>query len=209
MASHGYGHERASDLDRGASVTTSCAPSGCWKTSGGVPVLGYRAQLLHRVGQPVGAGLLAAAGYRYSSSIYPIPTTTTACRTRRGSPSSRATGCSRSRITTLRLLNRNLPSSGGGWLPAAALRRVALDAAQGQHGPEPKGRLLLPPWEIDTEQPRVAGIDAKTGSRHYVNIDRMERRLRRLLGDFRWGRMDQIFLNRARRRARCLNLTPQ
>ena len=40
----------------------------------------------------------------------------------------------------------------------------------------------------------VAGIDAKTRFRHYVNIPRMEARLDRLLGDFRWGRMDEIFL---------------
>ena len=50
------------------------------------------------------------------------------------------------------------------------------------------------PWEIDHGQPRVAGIDLKTRFRHYVNIDRMERRLDGLLGDFRWGRMDEIFL---------------
>ena len=50
------------------------------------------------------------------------------------------------------------------------------------------------PWEIDTAQPRVAGIDAKTRFRHYVNIPRMEGRLQALMSDFRWGRMDQIFL---------------
>ena len=53
------------------------------------------------------------------------------------------------------------------------------------------------PWEIDADEPRVAGIDAKTRFRHYVNIERTEDRLRRLMGDFRWGRMDHIFLPRA------------
>ena len=51
------------------------------------------------------------------------------------------------------------------------------------------------PWEIDAEQPRIAGIGAKTRFRHYVNIKHMEQRLRRLLGDFKWGRMDEIFLD--------------
>ena len=54
------------------------------------------------------------------------------------------------------------------------------------------------PWEIDTGQPRIAGIDRKTRFRHYVNIHRMERRLHSLLGDFKWGRMDHLFLHRAR-----------
>ena len=40
----------------------------------------------------------------------------------------------------------------------------------------------------------MSGIDAKTRFRHYVNIGRTEARLRRLIGDFRWGRMDHIFL---------------
>jgi len=52
------------------------------------------------------------------------------------------------------------------------------------------------PWEIDVDQPRVAGVGLKTRFRHYVNIHRMEHRLRRLISDFSWGRMDQLFLNR-------------
>jgi len=50
------------------------------------------------------------------------------------------------------------------------------------------------PWEIDAGQPRVPGVGVKTRFRHYVNIARTEQRLGRLLQDFRWGRMDQIFL---------------
>jgi hypothetical protein len=53
------------------------------------------------------------------------------------------------------------------------------------------------PWEIDPGQPRIDGIDRKTRFRHYVNIHRMEGRLHSLLGDFKWGRMDRLFLNRA------------
>ena len=43
----------------------------------------------------------------------------------------------------------------------------------------------------------LPGIDSRTRFRHYVNIGRMERRLRRLMGDFSWGRMDDIFLRPA------------
>ncbi|MEO5734526.1 MAG: DUF3473 domain-containing protein, partial [Rubrivivax sp.] len=50
------------------------------------------------------------------------------------------------------------------------------------------------PWEIDAGQPRIKGIDAKTRFRHYVNIGRTEDRLRQLMQDFRWDRMDRIFL---------------
>ena len=53
------------------------------------------------------------------------------------------------------------------------------------------------PWEIDPAQPRVPGIDARTRFRHYVNLERNEDKLGRLIADFRWGRMDHIFLHRS------------
>ncbi len=64
-------------------------------------------------------------------------------------------------VTTLRLFGRNLPASGGGYfrlLPYALsrwlLRRV--NARDGQ-----PAIFYFHPWEIDPEQPRVAGIDAQ------------------------------------------------
>ncbi len=141
---------------------------------------------------------LAAAGYRYSSSIYPVK------HDHYGMPDAprfayTAVGGALLEVppTTLRVLNRNLPSSGGGWfrlLPYAASRwmieRVNRDDREA-------AVFYFHPWEIDAGQPRIPGIDAKTRFRHYVNIARMEGRLRQLLRDFRWGRMDQIFLARA------------
>ena len=100
-------------------------------------------------------------------------------------------------VTTLRVRGRNLPSSGGGYfrlLPYAVsrwmIRRVNTTDRK-------SAIFYFHPWEIDPGQPRVAGIDLKTRFRHYVNINRMERRLGGLLGDFRWGRMDEIFLGAA------------
>jgi len=99
-------------------------------------------------------------------------------------------------ITTLRVLKRNLPSSGGGYfrLLPYALSRWMLGRVNTTDGES--GVFYFHPWEIDTEQPRVAGISSKTRFRHYVNIHRMEGRLNRLLGDFKWGRMDHIFLDK-------------
>jgi hypothetical protein len=49
------------------------------------------------------------------------------------------------------------------------------------------------PWEIDPGQPRIAGTSLKTRFRHYINLERTEPRLSRLLRDFRWGRVDDVF----------------
>jgi hypothetical protein len=39
----------------------------------------------------------------------------------------------------------------------------------------------------------MSGVGFKTRCRHYLNLERTEPRLGRLLGDFRWGRVDQVF----------------
>ena len=100
-------------------------------------------------------------------------------------------------MTTLRVLDRNLPSSGGGYfrLLPYALSRWMIGRVNRQD--REAAVFYFHPWELDTGQPRIPGIGAKTRFRHYVNIPRMERRLGALLRDFRWGRMDDIFLRRA------------
>ena len=160
-------------------------------------VKGYRAPSFS-----IGAGNLWAfdclvrAGYSYSSSIYPIR------HDHYGMPESPRfvhevrPSLIEIPITTVRLLNRNLPSSGGGYfrLLPYALSRWMLGRVN-QHDRE-AGIFYFHPWEIDTGQPRIPGISRKTRFRHYVNISRMQGRLNRLLDDFKWGRMDHIFLDK-------------
>ncbi len=199
LASHGYGHERASDLSREAFTDDIRRAKHLLEDLGGVPVLGYRAPSFS-IGQDNlwAFDCLHATGHRYSSSIYPI------AHDHYGMPDAPrfahtvAGGLIEIPITTLRLGGRNLPSSGGGYfrlLPYALsrwmIRRVNATDRQ-------SAIFYFHPWEIDQGQPRVAGINLKTRFRHYVNIDRMERRLDQLLQDFRWGRMDDIFLGQPR-----------
>ncbi|WP_137918836.1 XrtA system polysaccharide deacetylase [Hydrogenophaga sp. 2FB] len=195
LASHGYGHQRVSDLSEAEFFDDITRAKGLLEDIGGQAVLGYRAPSFS-----IGAGNLWAldtlkrAGYRYSSSIYPVR------HDHYGMPDAPRfahqirDGLLEVPPTTLRLFNRNLPSSGGGYfrlmpysLSRWMLQQVNLRDAQ-------SAIFYFHPWEIDPEQPRVAGIDLKTRFRHYVNIGRTEQRLSRLLDDFRWGRMDQIFL---------------
>ena len=53
------------------------------------------------------------------------------------------------------------------------------------------------PWELDPGQPRQQGLEWKTRFRHYVNLDRMDGRIRALTRDFAWDRMDRLFLGAA------------
>ena len=197
VASHGYGHERASDLGREAFRADVERAKQVLEDLCGTEVAGYRAPSFS-----IGPGnlwaldCLARVGYRYSSSIYPIR------HDHYGMPDAprfahqAAGGLVEIPITTLRLFNRNFPSSGGGYfrLLPYALSRWMLRQVNAVDG-EP-AVFYFHPWEIDTAQPRIAGIDRKTRFRHYLNIHRMESRLQSLLGDFKWGRMDRLFLGR-------------
>ncbi len=198
LASHGYGHERASDLSPAAFKHDVERAKALLEDIAGCEVHGYRAPSFS-----IGQGnlwafdVLGQAGYRYSSSIYPIR------HDHYGMPDAPRfahrvqAGLLEVPVTTLRLGRRNLPSSGGGYfrlLPYALSRWMIRRVNQVDRQ---SAIFYFHPWEIDPGQPRVAGIDARTRFRHYLNIDRMEGRLGALLGDFRWGRMDDIFLGTA------------
>ena len=196
VASHGYGHERVSDLTPEAFAHDIRTAKHLLEDIAGVAVTGYRAPSFS-----IGQGnlwaldVLQQEGYRYSSSIYPIQ------HDHYGMPDApRFAHRIRPDLievppTTLRMFNRNLPSSGGGYFrlfPYALSRWMLRQVNQNDQQP---AIFYFHPWEIDAAQPRVAGIDVRTRFRHYVNIPRMEQRLQRLLQDFQWGRMDHIFLN--------------
>jgi polysaccharide deacetylase family protein (PEP-CTERM system associated) len=195
LASHGYGHERASDLSPEAFAADITRAKALLEDLGGVEVRGYRAPSFSIGVHNLWAfDSLARAGYRYSSSIYPIQ------HDHYGMPDSPrfayrvGAGLLEVPVTTVRLLKRNLPSSGGGYfrlLPYPVSRWLMRRVNTVDREP---AVFYFHPWEIDPDQPRVAGVDAKSRFRHYVNIGRNEGRLHRLMQDFRWGRMDDIFL---------------
>jgi len=197
LASHGYGHERASDLSEVAFYQDVHRAKALLEDLGGVEVKGYRAPSFS-----IGQGNLWAldtllrAGYRYSSSIYPVK------HDHYGMPDAPRfaypvrEGLLEVPPTTLRLGQRNLPSSGGGYfrlLPYAVSRWMLQQVNERDQQP---AIFYFHPWEIDPDQPRVAGAGWKSRFRHYVNLHRTEPRLRRLLRDFCWGRMDEVFLSR-------------
>lgn len=195
LASHGYGHERASGQSPEAFFSDIQLAKVILEDVSGSAVYGYRAPSFSiDEDNPWAFDALARAGYRYSSSIYPIE------HDHYGMPNAprfafeARPGLLEIPITTLRLFGRNFPSSGGGYfrLLPYALSRWMLGRVNAVDSEACV--FYFHPWEIDCEQPRVAGINHKTRFRHYVNIWRMEGRLKQLLNDFNWGRMDQLFL---------------
>jgi polysaccharide deacetylase family protein (PEP-CTERM system associated) len=195
LASHGYGHERASDLDRQAFFQDVQRAKALLEDLGGVEVKGYRAPSFSIGEKNLWAfDVLAETGHRYSSSVYPI------AHDHYGMPDAPRfvhpvrDGLIEVPVTTNRIGGRNLPSSGGGYfrlLPYGVSRWLIRRVNEVD---QQSAVFYFHPWEIDPGQPRVPGVDAKSRFRHYVNLSRTEGRIRRLLKDFQWGRMDEIFL---------------
>ena len=200
LASHGYGHQRVSDLDRAGFFEDITRAKKLLEDLGGQAVIGYRAPSFSIGEKNLWAlDTLGEAGYQYSSSIYPIR------HDHYGMPNAprfafrpdTAKSFIELPATTIRFFDRNLPAAGGGYfrlLPYQisrwSIRRVNAKDQQ-------PCIFYCHPWEIDPEQPRPTGMALKTRFRHYVNLGRMEPRLRSLLKDFRWGRVDDVFFGSA------------
>ena len=198
VASHGYAHQRASDQSPQEFLADIRLAKTLLEDLSGQEVQGYRAPSFS-----IGTGnlwafdSLAEAGYRYSSSIYPIK------HDHYGIPDApRFMHDVRPSLieipaTTIRAFERNWPASGGGYfrLMPYLLSRRLIRRVNEQDGAA--AVFYFHPWEVDPQQPRVHGASAKARFRHYLNLHRMESRLELLLQDFKWGRMDEIFLKGA------------
>ncbi|SBT08826.1 Polysaccharide deactylase family protein, PEP-CTERM locus subfamily [Candidatus Accumulibacter aalborgensis] len=198
LASHGYGHQRASEMTEADFSADVERAKKMLEDLSGQEVKGYRAPSFSIGESNLWAfDCLERAGYRYSSSIYPIR------HDHYGMPDAprfahqvRA-GLVELPVTTARFLNRNWPASGGGYfrlLPYPLSRWLLQKVNEIDRQP---AIFYFHPWEIDAGQPRIPGISAKTRFRHYVNLQHTEGRLRRLIADFNWGRMDEVFLGSA------------
>ncbi len=199
LASHGYGHQRASDLSREQFHDDITRAKGLLEDIGGVAVRGYRAPSFSIGSRNLWAlDTLRDAGHIYSSSIYPI------AHDHYGMPEAPRfafhplnDAMLEFPPSTVQLFGRNLPAAGGGYfrlMPYALSRWLMRRVNQADGQP---CMFYFHPWELDPEQPRQVGISAKTRFRHYVNLNRMEGRIAHLLRDFEWGRVDQVFLKDA------------
>lgn len=197
LASHGMNHVRVTRQTPDEFREDVTQTKLLLEELGGVEVKGYRA-----ASYSIGASNLWAldvlheVGYRYSSSIYPIrhdhygmPEAPRFRHYPRGTA-----GILEVPITTVTLGENKFPCGGGGYfrLFPYALSRWALQRVNQLD--QQVGIFYFHPWEIDPGQPRVPGLGAKTRFRHYLNLERFEPRLRRLLQDFNWDRMDRLFL---------------
>ena len=194
LGNHGQNHDRvftftpqqfAADLERSRKAIEDAA---------GVAVRGYRAPSFSiNPHTPWAHEVMAEQGYSYSSSINPIK------HDHYGWPDAPRfafhplpdSELVEIPVTTAMLGKKRIAAGGGGFfrlLPYSysrwAIRQVNADARP--------GIIYFHPWEIDPDQPRVANAPIKSKLRHYTNLDAMAGKLKRLMADFKWDRLDRI-----------------
>lgn len=197
LASHGWAHQRVSDQEPQEFLDDIVRSKALLEDISGQKVLGYRAPSFSIGSKTLWAlDLLEEAGYRYSSSIYPIQ------HDHYGMPDAprfafypkNNGGLLELPVTTVRLFKKNIPAGGGGYFRLWPYTFSHWLLQRINHLEKHSAIFYFHPWEIDYEQPRQQGINAKTKFRHYFNLRHMEGRIKALTRDFSWDRMDRIFL---------------
>ena len=197
VASHGYCHTNVIEQTPAAFRADVRHSKRLLEDISGTEVRGYRAANFSIGAETTWAfGILEDEGYAYSSSVYPMRYDEYGMPPMRRAPFTPdgAGTLLELPLTTVSLLGLSVPCSGGGYFrlwPYAmsrwALRRVNLLERR-------PCIFYVHPWEIDPDQPRISGLSLKSRFRHYTNLTRVEQRLRLLLDEFCWDRIDEIFL---------------
>jgi polysaccharide deacetylase family protein (PEP-CTERM system associated) len=195
IASHGWDHDRVFTLTPEQFRADLRRARAAIEDASGMPVVGYRAPSFSiDTRTPWAHPILAEEGYGYSSSVAPV------AHDHYGWPESprfawrpvAQSGMIELPVTTAKLGSRTLAAGGGGFfrlLPYGftrwAIRQVNDEAKR-------PAIFYFHPWEIDPGQPRVANAPLRSKLRHYSRLSAMEGKLERLLGEFAWGRVDEI-----------------
>jgi polysaccharide deacetylase family protein (PEP-CTERM system associated) len=194
IASHGWDHDRVFTMTPDQFRADLRRARAAIEDASGMAVTGYRAPSFSIDARtPWAHVVLAEEGYAYSSSVAPV------AHDHYGWPDSPRfawrplpdSAMIELPVTTAKLGTRTLAAGGGGFFRLFPYRFSRWAIAQVNAAERP-AVFYFHPWEIDTGQPRVAGAPLKSRLRHYSRIGAMEGKMKRLLGDFAWGRVDQV-----------------
>jgi polysaccharide deacetylase family protein (PEP-CTERM system associated) len=189
IASHGFSHHLiyrqgreafASDLGRSLRVLKGIT---------GLPVKGFRAPSFSITRESTWAlPILLEHGIAYDSSVLPARRPYCGIPGAPTRPWRFADSDGRTLVeappSTMSLLGWKLPFGGGGYFRLLPYTLVRLGLRRANRAGIP-GVVYLHPWELDPSQPRVA-VRLRHRFQHYVNLNRTEAKLRRLLSDFRF-----------------------
>jgi polysaccharide deacetylase family protein (PEP-CTERM system associated) len=195
VASHGWDHQRVFRMGRDAFAADLERSRKTLEDAAGVAISGYRAPSFS-IDQrtPWAYMVLAEQGFTYSSSVAPIAHDHYGWRDapRFAFKPLPWSDLLEIPVTTAMFAGKRMAAGGGGFfrvLPYGFSRWAIRQVNQRDGRP---AIFYFHPWEIDPQQPRVGSAPLKSRLRHYTNLAGMADKLRQLIFDFRWGRMDVL-----------------
>ena len=198
LASHGYDHTRVDRLNVAEFRDDVRRSKKIIEDISGIRMNGYRAPTFS-IGShtPWAYDILQEEGYLYSSSIYPIRHDLYGAIDAPRRPFRPGPGILwEFPLTTRRLFGVNFPCAGGGYFRLLPYWSSRQNIRYVNNTDDLPCIFYLHPWEIDVAQPRISGAGIRSRVRHYTNLRSMPSRLSRLVRDFRWGRVEEVFADR-------------
>jgi polysaccharide deacetylase family protein (PEP-CTERM system associated) len=194
IGTHGQSHTLVYELTREAFREEIRHSVGVLEDLTGQGVAGFRAPFFSITADSLWAlDILIEEGLRYDSSIFPVT------NYRYGIPGSKpwphvikrpGGDIAEFPVTTWMRAKKQIPVAGGAYfrIYPYALTKAAFRSINKQGRP---GVFYLHPWEVDPEHPRIR-LPRRIAITHYWNLGPTERRLRRLLSDFRFAPMSEV-----------------
>lgn len=191
IASHGYSHQliydQSPELFREETIKSKRILSDLIQED----IIGYRAASYSITEKSLWAlDILAEAGFKYDSSIFPVHHDRYGIPGASPEPHQIQLNNNQSIVefplSTSDFLGKKLPIAGGGYF-----RIFPYWFFKWQFGKAVKIRssvFYLHPWEVDPDQPKIS-VSRLSKFRHYRNLDKTEIRLKNLLSSFSFTTM--------------------
>lgn len=194
LASHGYGHQRLSQLTKEQIFADIRKSKNILEDISASKIYGYRAPSFSVNRKNIWVyDILKKLEFTYSSSIYPIKHDLYGEPNWPRKPFLTEQGILEIPCSTLKLMSKNIPIAGGGYyrLLPYWLNKIAINQfIQKEKTPY---LFYFHPWEIDPEQPKIENIDVKSKIRHYTNLSAMAQKVTKLLPHYNWKSLQETY----------------
>lgn len=204
IACHGYGHELIYQIGPARFREDIRKAKAIIENITGQPVHGYRAPSYSITGKSLWAHeILVEERFSYDSSIFPIHHDIYGVPESERFPHEIKTQSGFIKefpLSTFQIKfgnhHINVPIAGGGYLRLLPVPWVAQAINYINNREKQPTVLYFHPWEIDPDQPHIqAGL--KSSFRHYLNLDRMELKIRYLLKHIHFSSMKNSLSSKA------------
>lgn len=195
VASHGWDHRRVFTMNEGEFRDDIARARAALEDASGRKVVGYRAPSFSIDARtPWAHELLAEEGYAYSSSVAPVKHDHYGWRESPRFAWHPVNGAELIElpVTTVDVAGRRMAAGGGGFFRLLPYAFSSWAIARVNERERRPAIFYFHPWEVDPNQPRVAGAPLKSRLRHYTNLSEMHGKLLKLLRAYTWGRTDEV-----------------